>query len=128
MSYKNILLTLWAKNRLGMDSSLSPIPMNKFKKFFKELFAFEQNNKNNIEDDENNREIDAYGNININKRKDLVLWLLEQPDIKSKIKNKEEFFTTMQPVFNALFDELENEYGHVKPDDLDPELISHFIL
>ena len=129
INYQNILLTLWAKNRLGMDSSLCPIPMSKFKDFFKELFAFEQNNKNNLEDYENNNEkADTDGKININKRKDLVLWLLEQPDIKSKIKNKEEFFKTMQPVFNELFDELENEYSHVKPEDLDPGLISHFIL
>ena len=129
MNYQNILLTLWAKNRLGMDSSLSPIPMNEFKAFFKELFACEQNNENNLKDYENNNEkTDAGKKIDINKRKDLVLWLLEQPDINSKIKNKETFFKTIQPAFNALFDELENEYGHVKPDDLDPELISHFIV
>ncbi len=128
INYQNILFTLWAKNRLGMDSSLSPIPMNQFKNFFRELFAFKQNNKNNMDDDGNNREIGGYGNIDINKRKDLVLWLLEQPDIKSKIENKEKIFKTIQPVFNAFFDELENEYGHVKPDDLDPGLISHFIL
>ncbi len=118
INYKNILLTLWAKNRLGMDSSLSPIPMNKFKAFFKELFAFEEDKK----------KIDYTGTINIDKRKDLVLWLLEQHEIKTKIKQKEKFFKTIQPVFKELFDELENEYGTVKPNDLDPVFIPHFIL
>ncbi len=118
INYKNILLTIWARNRIGLDhgieTSLSPIPVNKFKDFFMELFSFGKNKG----------KTDSIRKISIDKRQDLVLWLSEQ----SSIKQKERLFQKIQPVLKELFDELENEYGTIKSHDLDPELISHFIL
>lgn len=37
-SYKNLLLTLWARNRLGLSDTLSPIPMSAFMSLLKDLW------------------------------------------------------------------------------------------
>lgn len=119
VNYKNIILTLWARNRLGLDLSLSPIPINTFKKFFEQLFAFEKDTEKTA----------LIKTISADKRKDLLLWLSEQLSINTSVEQKQkELCKTIQPVLTELFDELEDEYGTIKPDDLDSRLISHFLL
>jgi hypothetical protein len=39
LTYKSLILTLWAKDRLGLAPDLSPIDIAAFKPFFKALFA-----------------------------------------------------------------------------------------
>jgi len=106
LTYKSLFLTLWAKNHLGMDNSLRPIPVNVFKDFFTDLFS--------------NKEKCKIENI---KREDFILWIAKIS--KTEREEMEENFIF---VANEIFDEIEEEYGSVSPNDIDLRLIRHFLL
>ncbi len=106
LTYKSLLLTLWAKNHLGLDNSLSPISVNDFKDFFVSLFS----NKEELK-------------IDNTKREDFISWVSKISTIFSK-SNNDTFFL----VANEIFDELEEEYGSVNHDDIDIRHIRHFLL
>jgi len=106
LTYKSLILTLWLKNRLGLESSLEPVSTSDFKPFFKELFSGGHP-----------------GKIDHIKREDPLLWLSEEYGIGT-----EKLDTTLGMVLKRLFDELEDEYGIVDPEDIDYRLIHHFFL
>lgn len=112
LTCKTLILTLWAKNRLGLDATLEPIPKNTFKTFFTALFPHA--GKSNPDSPETENAIPL---------NDLILWASEIsgiPDNKTPEPLKE-FFTD-------LIKELEDEYGTVAPGHIDPRYISHFLL
>ncbi len=106
LTYKSMLLTLWAREHLGMDNSLNPIPVDDFKKFFQSVFS-------------SRKEPD----IEQIKREDFLSWVSKagRMDLKDL---KKEFIT----VVHELFDEIEEEYGNVNPVDMDLRFIRHFLL
>ena len=106
LTYKSLFFTLWAKNHLGLDKDLSPIPVNEFKDFFRALFS--------------NKEESKIENI---KREDFLLWISKVSKI-DRGKIPESFILAA----HEMFDELEEEYGSVNPDDLDLRFIRHFLL
>ncbi len=106
LTYKSLLLTLWAKNHLKLDNSLSPIPVNDFEEFFVSLFS----NKEDLKID----------NI---KREDFISWAS-----KIDILNRKETDDIFILLANEIFDELEEEYSSVGPDDIDIRHIRHFLL
>ncbi|MCK5542869.1 MAG: hypothetical protein KAI40_09255 [Desulfobacterales bacterium] len=106
LTYKSLFLTLWTKDHLGLDNSLSPIPVKVFKDFFAALFS-----------DKEGLEID---NI---KRKNFITWIS-----KATKTGREEIEDSFIFVTNEIFDEIEEEYGSVNPDDIDLRLIRHFLL
>jgi hypothetical protein len=106
LTYKSLLLTLWTKNHLGLDNSLNPIPVNDFKDFFAALFS--------------NKEEFKIENI---KREDFILWIAKASKTDRK-KIKDNFIS----VANEMFDEIEEEYGSVNPNDIDLRFIRHFLL
>lgn len=109
LTYKSLLLTLWARNRLGLDRGdcrLIPIELSRFTPFFTDLFAS-----------------GVPGKIEENKGHDLALWIsqiLECPEEQLP----EPFLT----VLAHLIQEIEQEYGAVEPRHLDPRFVSHFLL
>lgn len=102
LTFKTLLLTLWAKNRLALDPTLEAIPKHLFKPFFKEMFL------------QKNHDI---------RQNDFIFWICEQSGLDEK-ELPPPFFDTVQ----QLFSELEEEYGQVSPDHIDPRFISHFLL
>ena len=104
LTYKSLLLTLWAANRLDLPQGLDPIDLEVFRPFFRELFS-------------------SKGAIEKDKRDDFTGWLsdLTAMDIK-------EIETRTGWVIQEMFDELESEYGTVRPEDLDAGLVTHFFL
>ncbi|MCG8616586.1 MAG: DUF6178 family protein, partial [Desulfobacterales bacterium] len=111
LTYKSAVLTLWARNRLGLDRdnsagkrSLSPIPMEPFRTFFTDLFQGTDRIPNPGETD-------------------LALWAAEAAGI-----DVSDLPGPLQSVLYALIRELEEEYGTVKPADLDPRFVPHFLL
>ncbi|MCP4114793.1 MAG: hypothetical protein GY737_05185 [Desulfobacteraceae bacterium] len=106
LTFKSLLLTLWARNRLGLSFSLAPIELTAFVPFFTELFSGEER-----------------GIIDGFKREDFILWLsqetgMDHNDIAAKLGR----------VFKDLFDWLEDEYGAVSPQALDPRFVTSFFL
>ena len=111
LTYKSMLPTLWARNRIGLDKEtekngevcLSPIPLDKFKPFFKDMFS-------SAGEDEKE-------NIVLN---DMMLWAEEAShlDLESAFRD----------VLKDLVKEIREEYGQVKPEKLDPRFAPHFLI
>ena len=106
LTYKSLFLTLWAKDHLNLDNSLSPIPVDDFKDFFAALFS--------------NKEDFKIDKIKID---DFLSWV-------SRVSKAEQETVSDNfiKVANEMFEEIEEEYGTVKVRDLDLRIISHFLL
>lgn len=131
LTWDALFLTLWAKQCMGLDNIPAPVPLKPFKLFFEQLFSHEER----VEGDANwkkrgESEIfqgkTGQGRISELVRQDFFTWLEGEKNIE-----KEELYSlnsTVRTLFQGLFDELECEYGNVASQDIDPELIRHFIL
>ncbi len=106
LTYKTLILTLWAKDRLHLESTLDPIDTKIFKNFFIALFS--------KSDPENSQQIQL---------NDLVLWTSEAARM-----NEKELPKAFKEVLTDLIDELEEEYALVDPKNIDPRFIPHFLL
>ncbi|MBU1345075.1 MAG: hypothetical protein KKE44_22620 [Proteobacteria bacterium] len=106
LTYKTLILTLWAKDRLNLAPTLEPIEIKAFKDFFIALFS-----KADPKDP---------GQIQLN---DMILWTSEATGIKEA--DLPERFCE---VLTDLINELEAEYSTVDPKNIDPRYISHFLL
>ena len=105
LTYKTLILTLWAKNRLNLAPSLEPIDIKIFKDFFVALFLKPDSQKTN--------------RIQLN---DLILWTSETTGIN------ETDMPDFLEVLNDLINELEEEYSMVDPKNIDPRFIPHFLI
>ena len=106
LTYKNLVLTLWARHHLGLSDLLIPLNIDEFKIFFDNLW----------ESGEKPRK------TNILMKESFLKWLSEKTglapyDISRKLGQ------TME----NLFSEIESEYGSVSKEDLTPKYIHLFI-
>ncbi|MFA5903943.1 MAG: DUF6178 family protein [Desulfobacula sp.] len=106
LTYKTLILTLWAKSRLKLPPDLRPIDTRSFKKFFVALFSTPDSEKP--------------GQIQLN---DFLIWLTEATGMSEADMGKE-----FQGILGDLIKELETEYSHVDPNKIDPRFIPHFLL
>ncbi|MBI9087758.1 MAG: hypothetical protein JEZ12_00915 [Desulfobacterium sp.] len=106
LTFKSLLLTLWARNRLDLDFSLAPIELSVFTPFFTALFSGEER-----------------GIIDGFKREDFLLWLGQETGMELK-----DIGAKLGSVFKAIFDWLEDEYGAVSPESLDSRFVAGFFL
>lgn len=124
LTYKSLILTLWARNYVNLiepDSNTLKAPLkvenlaldvNQFRPFFKALF---------------NRRTDekplAPGKINNAMKELFIQWIAKKSELpENKIVQE------LGQTFEALFNELEAEYGKVAAGDLTPRYINHFII
>ena len=107
LTYKTLILTLWAKDRLGLEPTLEPIDLDLFKAFFTDLFSASDT-----------------GRANPLTLDDLTLWITEAAGIAEEKDLPDAFKETIQD----LILELEEEYGTVRPKDIDPRFVPHFLL
>jgi hypothetical protein len=118
LTFKSMILTLWARNRTGLNPatilgeesgtfeglSLAPIPLDDFRAFFTDLFTGEEPEK-----------------IDDPKARDLGLWAaraMDRPDLP----------LPLQTLLLSLINELEEEYGSVDPEQIDPRFMPHFFI
>ena len=106
LTYKTLILTLWAKNRLNLPPNLEPIDTITFKDFFIALFS--------------KPDPDETGQIQLN---DLMTWTSEATGI-----NESNLAQGFLEVLTDLIKELEEEYSAVDPKNIDPRFIPHFLL
>lgn len=106
LTYKSLLLTLWAKNRMGQPETLDPIDIKQFQAFFTQLFDAKAD--------------DGHHQVPLN---DFLIWITEAAEMTdSEIPHE------ISDLLADLMEELEQEYGQVSPEDLDPRFIPHFLL
>jgi hypothetical protein len=109
LSYKNLLLTLWADHHTGIQPNAKvpvPIPLNAFKNFFKELW-----------------DPDTTGKISETIKTIFLDWLSNQSEL-TVIKLSQMIGNTL----TSLFEELEMEMGYVSFQNLDPRFIHLFLV
>jgi hypothetical protein len=103
-----MILTLWVRDRMGLNSSnplsLAPIEVSEFKDFFAQLFGPD-------------------GTIGDTQAKDLGLWAAQASGV-----HEADLPTALQGILYRLLRELESEYGHVRTEDLDPRFMPMFLL
>jgi len=119
VTYKNLLLTLWARVQLGQDSKLLPIELDLFRVFFQTIFE---------ESAENQEKGTQMGEplkkrITTHAKTTFVNWVSAKTGWMDT-----EITSRYGSSFDKLFQEIENEYGSVSAKDLDPRYVRLFLL
>ena len=107
LNHKNLVLTLWARHYLKLPKDIQPLPPAEFKNFFKALWI-DKNIPRKIQ-----RPL----------KSSFLTWLAEETGLETG-----EIGIRLGNVFEELFKEIENEYGYVSSEDLDPKHIHLFLL
>ncbi len=113
LTWKNLLLTLWARQRLGVTTdALRPLALKSFSRFFAELLPGDPP-----------AAAAAPRRIPDPMKADFVQWLAQDTGLRDY-----ELSETLGPIFEELFAEIETEYGRVAVQDLDPRFVQLFLL
>ncbi|MDY0376518.1 MAG: DUF6178 family protein [Desulfobacterium sp.] len=106
LTFKSILLTLWARDRLGLDPRFEPIECSVFTPFFVELFSG-----------------GASGTIDGFRLEDFTGWIVHRSGM-----DLDWVAGNLGDVIGEMFDRLYREYGEVAAADLDPRFVTDFFL
>jgi hypothetical protein len=111
-SYKNMLLTAWARSELKLPKKLAPLEPDVFRPFFETLF--EPGAAGGLEEPKKTRRSMKAAFLN---------WVSGESGMDPM-----EISQVSGQVFEGLFREIETEYGAVSPKDLDPRFVVLFLL
>lgn len=107
VTYKNLILTCWARHHLGLSEETRPIVVEELKSFFRNLWAKRARPRL----------------VDTRMRQAFLDWLQMRAD-----KPIAEILGRVGKTFDLLFEELEKEYGSVSLKDLDPKYVKHFLV
>ena len=113
LSYKNLVLTLWAKDYLEIDrisnrsDLFRPMPFSEVKNFFENLWIDEKKPHK----------------IKMSMKKAFLDWLSDKTGLIDY-----EITDRLGRTFENIFDEIENEYGEVSKKEMDPRYIQLFLI
>ncbi|MCJ7774530.1 MAG: DUF6178 family protein [Desulfobacterales bacterium] len=114
LTFKNLLLTFWARDCLGKKDKLLPVKMEDFKTFFEYLFRDQPTEKQKLEKGRK---------IGKSVKESFLSWLSKKSGLSDH-----EISEKLSHTLENLFTEIENEYGNVSAKDLDPRYVYHFLL
>jgi len=113
LTWKNVLLTLWARQRLGLkEERLNPMALKPFTRFFSELLPGELS-----------PDVTGPRRIPDSMKTAFLEWLAHDTALKDH-----EISEKLGRIFEELFGEIEAEYGRVAAKDLDPRFVQLFLL
>ncbi len=107
LSYKNLLLTLWARHFLGLPDSLEALSPNAFGDFFGHLWSGRHRPRT----------------VALDMRANFLQWLCTRSRLGAQALTRR-----LGPCLEALFADIETELGRVLKKDLDPRHIHLFIV
>ncbi len=107
LTYKNLLLTLWVRNELGLSRELDPVGPDTFGPFFEKLWVPDQIPRR----------------IKTSSKASFLNWLSNRTGLKAF-----EIGERVGPTLETLFGEIESELGPVAAQDLDPRYVHLFWL
>jgi hypothetical protein len=107
LTYKNFVLTLWARNYLGLSEGLLPLTLDEFKRFFNDLWA----------------DRDKPYKTSLSMKESFLSWLSDRTGLTN-----DEISRKLGHTLENLFGEIESEYGKVSSKDLDPRNIHLFLI
>ena len=105
LTYKNFILTLWARHTLGLTEKFISLPLDEFQDFFDDLW----------EGEEQPRKTSQLA------KESFLDWVSKKTGLVHH-----EISRRLGRSFENLFSEIENEYGRVSRKDLDPRYIHLF--
>jgi len=107
LRWMNLLLTSWARDHLGLSKEIEPLETDQLRAFFGDLW--QQGKKP--------------GSLDPNMKRSFMDWLVERTGLAAPgLQNQ------VGTTIDSLLKELENEYGSVSIQDLDPRYVSHFLV
>jgi hypothetical protein len=107
LNHKKIILTLFARYRLGLPEEVTPVSFDDFMRFFRSMWAGTRKPRK----------------TDILIKESFLSWVSERTGIKSS-----EITRLFGQTFENLFAEIENEYSRITFKDLDPRYISLFLV
>ena len=107
LNYKNLLLTLFAGYRTGLQKDAVPLPYDDFTRFFATLWTGKGKSRR----------------IDVSIKESFLSWLTGRTGL-----NPAEITHQLGRVFDDLFGEIESEYKKVALHDLDPRYINLFLV
>jgi len=107
LRWMNLLLTSWARDHLGLSEEIAPLETDQLRAFFGDLW--EQGK--------------TPASLDPNMRRSFIDWLVGRTGLAAH-DLQDQVGTTI----DTLLKELENEYGPVSIQDLDPRYVSHFLV
>ena len=107
LTHKKLILTLWARNSVGLSEELLPIPLNDFKLFFDDLLDGK----------------DIPRKTRRPMKEAFLKWLSNRSGLDGY-----EISQRLGQTLENLFNEIEAEYGEVSRNDLDPKYIHLFLI
>ena len=113
LTYKNLILTLWAADYLHLPGrKLRPVNLKKFRKFFKDLLP-----------GGTEPGADQPRTIPQEMKDHFLNWLAGNTGLKDF-----EISRRLGPTLENIFEEIEGELGRVAAEDLDPRYVQLFLL
>jgi len=107
ITYKNLLLTLWARHELNLPVQPEPIQTETFKPFYRSLWATSGDGPQ----------------IEASMKTAFLAWLSQ-----ASAFTEEEISNNLGRALEDLFAEIASEYGEVSAEDLDPRFVNLFML
>ena len=113
LTYKNLLLTLWARRYRRLKSTLlKPLTLKQFQPFFEKLLPGQMDSNG-----------EGARKIPVEMKTAFLNWLAGETGLKDY-----EITDRLGQTFADLFNEIESEYGRVAPEELDPKFVNLFLL
>jgi hypothetical protein len=107
LTYKNLLLTLWARHYLGLAEESTLLTLNEFKRLFDDLWEIK----------------DKPRKTSLVVKESFLNWLSNQSGFANY-----EISQKLAQTLENLFGEIESELGSVTSQDLDPKFIHLFLI
>jgi len=107
LTYKNFILTLWARHTLGLSEELIPLTFDEFRGFFDDLWAGKEQPRK----------------TSLSIKESFLNWVSSKTGLVHY-----EISQRLGQSFENLFSEIESEYGKVSRNDLDPRYIHLFLI
>jgi hypothetical protein len=106
ITHKNLVLTLWARDYLGLSDDVLYLHLDEFRRFFDDLWESGDPRK-----------------IKISMKESFLNWLSHKTGLSAY-----EISSETGHILERLFNEIESEYGEVSTADLDPRYIYLFLV
>ncbi|MDP2645932.1 MAG: DUF6178 family protein [Desulfobacterales bacterium] len=112
ITFKNLTLTLWARGHLNLGGKLAPLAVKDLRRFFNSIFEPSRDGAQN-----------RARQVKVSMKESFLAWLSGETGLKQL-----EIVQAIGPSLEALFDEVEGEFGGVSNKNLDPAFIHLFLI
>ncbi len=107
LTYKKFILTLWARDYLGLSGEIEPLSLDEFKRLFDDLWTDKKK---------------PY-KIRRSMKESFLSWLSDRTGFANY-----EISRKLGHTLENLFGEIQSEYGKVSSKDFDPRYIDLFLI